>query len=114
MIKQCAICQQEFDNNGTTRKYCFECVPANLSRSKAITKLRQSMKQQAVKLKGGKCNRCGYNKCIDALVFHHTNPNEKNFGLAQSGNTHSWESYWKEVQKCELLCANCHAEEHSK
>lgn len=113
MEKECAICQTIFDTNGTTRKYCYNCIPAGLPRSKAISRLRQVMKQQAVKLKSGKCNRCGYNKCVNALTFHHTDPEIKEFGLAQSGNTRSWESYWKEVQKCELLCANCHAEEHS-
>lgn len=113
MKKECAICKNTFDTKGTTRKYCYYCVPAGLSRSQAISQLRRAMKQQAIKLKGGKCSRCGYNKCLNALTFHHSDPTQKEFGLAQGGNTHSWESYWNEVQKCELLCANCHAEEHS-
>ena len=39
------------------------------------------MKIQAIKLLGGRCSICGYNKCIDALEFHHENPNEKEFKL---------------------------------
>ena len=70
------------------------------------------MKKQAVKIKGGKCQKCGYDKCIDALHFHHRNAEEKSFGLSQSGIYHNWQDYLKEVEKCDLLCANCHAEEH--
>ena len=39
------------------------------------------MKMQAIKLLGGKCSICGYNKCVDALQFHHENPKEKEFKL---------------------------------
>ena len=79
----------------------------------ALSALRRAMKKEAVKRHGGKCERCGYNKCIDALQFHHKDANKKEFGLA-NGITHSWEEYLAESMKCELLCANCHAEEHSK
>ena len=117
MKKICEICQKEFETlpNGNSRKYCFECSPSypkGGSRSKTISALRKAMKKEAIKRKGGKCERCGYDKCIGALSFHHKDPTIKEFGLAQSGNTHSWDEYWEEVQKCELLCANCHAEEH--
>ena len=76
--------------------------------------LRKAMKKEAVKRFGGKCQRCGYDKCIGALSFHHLDPSQKDFGLAQNGNTHSWEEYWEEAQKCQLLCANCHAEIHNE
>ena len=71
------------------------------------------MKKQAVKLLGGKCQICGYNKCIDALEFHHENPKEKEFKLG-SGNTISWKEYKKEALKCILICSNCHKEIHSE
>lgn len=119
MIKKCEICKKEFETlpNGGSRKYCFECSPSypkGGSRSKTITALRRAMKLQAIKELGGKCQICGYNKCPDALVFHHENPNEKEFGLVQDGNCHNWKEYLNEAKKCKLLCANCHAEEHWK
>lgn len=119
MIKKCEICNNDFETlpNGGSRKYCFKCSPSypkGGSRAKTITALRRAMKREAVKRKGSKCEICGYDKCIDALVFHHKNPEEKDFGLAESGTTHSWEEYLAEIEKCELLCANCHAEEHWK
>lgn len=71
------------------------------------------MKLQAIKLLGGKCSICGYNKCVDALEFHHKNPNEKEFKLG-SGNTMSWKEYKNEAMKCILVCSNCHKEIHYK
>ena len=71
------------------------------------------MKKQAVKILGGKCLKCGYNKCIDALEFHHENPNVKEFKLG-SGNTMSWKQYKEEAMKCILVCSNCHKEIHSE
>lgn len=49
-----------------------------------------------------RCVKCGYDKYIGALDFHHRDPNEKD------GEVHSIE----EAKKCELLCANCHREAH--
>lgn len=119
MLKKCEICGVEFETktNGTSRKYCFECSPSypkGGSRANTIKALRKAMKKEAVKRFGGKCCICGYDKCIGALEFHHKNPNEKDFGLAANGNTHSWEEFWKEAQKCLLVCSNCHAELHEK
>lgn len=117
MIKKCEICNKEFETkpNGGSRKYCFDCSPSypkGGSRSKTLMALRQAMRKEAIKRYGGKCQICGYNRCPEALSFHHKNPNQKSFGLAQNGLTHSWEEYLKECEKCILICANCHAELH--
>ena len=117
MIKICEICGAEFETlpNGAGRKYCFECSPSypkGGSRAETIKAMRKAMKREAVKRLGGKCCRCGYDKCIAALEFHHRNPAEKKFALSADKNTHSWEDYLVEAQKCDLLCANCHAELH--
>ncbi len=116
-MKTCEICGNLFEPKptGQSRKYCFDCSPSYVkggSRANTITALRRAMKREAVKRMGGACQRCGYNRCIDALTFHHTDPNEKEFGVG-NGNTREWTNYWQEVQKCELLCANCHAEMHA-
>lgn len=59
------------------------------------------------------CARCGYNKHPAALHFHHKNPNDKNFGIANYFGKNI-DSIIEEISKCEVLCANCHAIEHSK
>lgn len=76
-----------------------------------IMRQRHELKRRAVAYKGGKCEVCGYNKCIEALVFHHRNPSEKEFHLGV-GTVFAWEKIRNEVDKCMLLCCNCHTEVH--
>ena len=118
MIKICEICSEKFEANSKSRIYCYNCSGDstrldNETRKYQKTILRQSMKKQAIKLLGGKCSICGYDRCIDALEFHHKNPQEKEFKLG-SGNTISWKEYKSEALKCKLVCSNCHKEIHSK
>lgn len=72
-----------------------------------------SRKLELIKMMGGKCSKCGYDKNIAALDFHHLNPKEKSFQLdaRHLSNTHM-EKIMEEVKKCVLLCANCHREIH--
>lgn len=79
----------------------------------AVAKRRKTIRLKAIELKGGKCEICGYNKCLDALEFHH-NQNKKNFGISQKGYTRSWEKVLAELDLCQLLCANCHREIESQ
>lgn len=69
-------------------------------------------KQRLVNALGGKCCLCGYNKCLSALQFHHTDPNQKDFAI--SDNAHmAFEKALEEAKKCILVCANCHREIHA-
>lgn len=118
MKKVCEICNEDFDTNSSTRIYCYNCSgdstrKDNQTRKHQKTILRRSMKLQAIKLLGGKCCKCGYDKCVDALEFHHENQDEKEFKLG-SGNTMSWKDYKSEAMKCILVCSNCHKEIHAK
>ena len=72
---------------------------------------RQLLKEKLVEYKVGKCEKCGYDKCINALEFHHLDPTKKDFGIA-NGNAIAFEKAKKEVDKCILVCANCHREIH--
>lgn len=76
---------------------------------RAVAKRRKSLRQKAIEYKGGVCQLCGYDKCPEALEFHHVG-NEKNFGISQKGYTRSWERVKKELDLCMLLCSNCHRE----
>jgi len=44
------------------------------------------------------------------LEFHHLDKETKSFGLSKKGIIRSWESIKKELDKCVLICANCHRE----
>ena len=72
---------------------------------------RKRTKLKLVEYKGGGCEICGYNKCIEALEFHHIDETTKEFPV--SGSTRSLERQKKEADKCIMLCANCHRELHA-
>lgn len=74
---------------------------------------RKQKKKKCLEYKGGKCESCGYNKCDKALVFHHIDPKQKEFQIS-SFPTKNWEAVKSELDKCKLLCANCHAEVHDR
>ena len=61
----------------------------------------------------GKCMKCGYSRCKDALHWHHVWPKEKSFGLSMSVMHHAIEKLQREINKCVLLCGNCHSELHA-
>ena len=67
----------------------------------------------AIEYKGGKCLICGYNRCNEALEFHHIDSHKKDFGISKDGYTRSWEKVKLELDKCICVCANCHREIHS-
>ena len=73
---------------------------------------RRKVKELLVNYKGGKCEICGYDKCLGALDFHHLDPNEKEFSISSSNIYKNIDKLKEEVDKCILVCANCHREIH--
>ncbi len=60
-----------------------------------------------------KCENCGYDKCIGALDFHHKK--DKTFGINQALSRKisvTPQELLTEVDKCAILCRNCHRGEH--
>lgn len=124
-----------------SRKYCLQCSPFGFKNTRTLStkdqefrscdicnknltsKLRQRcdscnsrihrarLKLACVKYLGGKCMKCGWNEDYYVLEFHHKN-NNKEFQI--SDKILSWEKMKQEIQKCELLCSNCHRSIHSK
>lgn len=83
---------------------------AKCSKEEVFNRLREN-KRLAVEYKGGKCFKCGYDKCQAAFDFHHLNPKEKDLDWKKM---RSWklEEIKKELDKCILVCRNCHSEIH--
>jgi hypothetical protein len=102
--KKCLNCGKELDSSKKNSKHCCG--------SCRVSKKRKNYKEMGVQYKGGCCLVCGYKKCVRALHFHHLDPNEKDFGVASKGYTRSWEKVKIELDKCVLLCSNCHCEVH--
>jgi 5-methylcytosine-specific restriction endonuclease McrA len=95
----------------TVKKYVVtKDKTKKVSGSEAVIEWRKRTKIKLVEYKGGKCQKCGYNKSFNALHFHHLNPNEKDFSI--SGKSLSFEKLKNEVDKCILVCSNCHSEIH--
>lgn len=104
----CKECKKDYIfsksyRNGASRSLCASCTVKNW---------RKKKKQEIVDKCGGKCCVCGYNKCNNALDFHHLDPNNKSNGISYliSSNTEKLDD---ELKKCILLCKNCHAEIHA-
>ena len=88
---------RKYNRNNRDRRY----------RDTTVRKLRE------IKLESG-CVQCGFRSHHAALEFHHRNPEIKKFRLGESRN-YSWKAVLLEVEKCDILCANCHAVlEHDK
>lgn len=77
-----------------------------------VTNFHRRMKLKSIEYKGGKCINCGYKKSAAALVFHHRNPEEKDFTISRK--VLKWGRLQPELDKCDLLCSNCHLEEHER
>ena len=101
------------------------------SRSLIAYHLNKTTKKAAIKLQtenrfqkrfdlkekfGGKCNICGYSKCLAALHFHHVDSKNKSFCITDAlwGKVKaSHQEILDEAEKCILVCSNCHIEIHN-
>lgn len=110
VTQKCPICNKIFtyENKGGNRKYCFECSPSTSNPTNKFF----AFKKNWINNHGGCCSKCGYNKCIDALEFHHIDSTTKKFSISNTGN-HGIDDLKKEAEKCIILCANCHREVHA-
>lgn len=136
----CRKCNSKFPNrikidnktrNISRRKYCIDCSPFGKHNTRQIhidknkrrkfdnstkyqNNARTVKKKKLLDMKGGKCIVCGYNKCLDAIEFHHLNPKEKEFNIGKSVLTSlSWDKILKEAEKTVPVCGNCHSEIHA-
>jgi len=108
MKYQCRTCPVEGEENfyKNARYQCKACWNK---------RTYQTGKEKVTALKleyGGKCSKCGYSKCLDALDFHHLDPSQKEFSLGSRRGLNV-DALRKELDKCILVCRNCHAEIHS-
>ena len=133
-----------YKHNNYYRSYCKKCQhsntllfrsnPKNKEKIKSYTKKhyqKEGVKEQrlkhhkkwllenkikAIEYKGGKCSMCGYNKCTSALEFHQLDPSIKEYNKDGRGlnRRRSFDNSKDELDKCILVCANCHREIHYK
>ena len=93
-----------YKSNGAKTK-CKKCHTMEVHQRK------RDMKDKAVEYLGGKCLDCGVEGNPWIYDFHHRNPEEKEFNWGNHG-TSNWDNLVVELDKCDLLCANCHRTRH--
>lgn len=103
--RTCVLCGKPYiydRKKGHTASRCNTCWQRQ--RRKRCTAL-------ALEYKGGECLICGYSQCKRALAYHHLDPAGKDFTIG-GAETRSWKAMKSELDKCVLVCMNCHAEIH--
>lgn len=114
--KTCPRCNTEKDvedfylrrDGSDLSSYCKKCS------SDEVKERQRKFKKICIDYKGGKCSACGYSRCDYSLIFHHTDPTKKDFTISHCKLTTFNDRIRRELDKCILLCANCHGEEHAR
>lgn len=123
LVKPCRF-NSTFDIHGNPeyKSKCDDChnmqgrYYTKKNRKKITFRRLQDKRERKIKYVqylGGKCQKCGYSKSLRGLTFHHKERNLKEFSISQAID-HSWDKVRKELDKCALLCFNCHMEEEEK
>lgn len=103
-----AFYKKKFNADRSKFSYCKMC-----ERARKVSAHSQ-LKAEAVAYKGGCCQICRYDRCLAALAFHHLDPSQKDFTIAQRmGFTELNDELKAELDKCVLLCCRCHTEVHA-
>lgn len=113
-VKKCTKCGRELPltsfysrGNGKYRSECKDC-------HKNYVKKKYSERKEKVNeiKKQCKCQKCGETRPY-VLDFHHIDPKTKKFSIARmTSNNNHMEEIENEIEKCVILCANCHREFH--
>ena len=130
----CGTQIEAFDKWGRERRFVAghntrkkeKHIPSQLTDEERLSEKQRINKDRAVRngmmkayfigLAGGGCTKCGYKfNGTNGVVFdfHHVDPCTKEFELNSASFGLSMERLMVEVEKCKLLCANCHRLEHS-
>lgn len=121
--KNCIVCDIKL--NGNRLKFCGSKCSAKFKYDKNKKQLNansysrqqkvyKERKIHLIKLLGGCCENCGYDKNISALEFNHIDPSTKNFSIdSRHISNLKLDALYEELNKCNLLCANCHREYHN-
>ncbi len=135
MLRQCTVCFSMLDTadfyviNKTRNRLHSQCKRCykikreafkvdHYEKYKEAYRLRARLRKNEIKLKLQNklysylkdkcCEDCGF-KDLRALDFDHIEPTEKSFGIAKAiSYGYKWEKITKEIEKCRILCANCH------
>ncbi len=106
--KMCCRCNvwKPRDDFYIGRSWCKGCYIDYVREQNTLRKGR------AVQVLGGKCLDCGWVGPLCTFDFHHRDPAEKEF-IWSAVRRRKWEVIEAEINKCDLLCVNCHRTRHA-
>lgn len=120
-MKVCTQCQKKLPLDAfygqiqhsiiSDKSWTYKDSMCKSCRSNYTAERRRSRKREAVKYLGGKCLDCGLVDSVEVYDFHHRNPKGKDFSIGK--NAKSFEKIKAELDKCDLLCSNCHRKRHA-
>ena len=117
----CIVCKTELSGqkkmyccNACKQKHHYDRIKSQTNSYHSQTLRSLKRKQILLEMRGGGCEKCGYNKNLAALEFHHKNPKDKISKLdSRILSNRTWKFILVEFEKCEVLCSNCHKEIHN-
>lgn len=119
-MKVCKTCKIEkplldYSTNGKASngklKYKPLCRDCNYKTQRAFVEEKTALIKERY---GTKCTKCGYERCYNALEFHHLDGSAKEFAPSKIiSNFTPIHTLLNELDKCVLLCSNCHREVHA-
>lgn len=101
----CKICARAYHKSAYTEKYSDRIAVRNKTRADIAKQMLNDYKSNHP------CIMCG-ESCLSCLDFHHKDPLLKDFTVSQRQNG-SLLLLMEEVQKCVVVCRNCHAKIHA-
>ncbi len=115
-MKSCIVCSNQL--TGRQTKFCSRLCKNNFTNNKFQNYKAQQTRghrrrKKLISIKGGICEICGYSNSIHALTFHHKDPSSKLIKVTtRECANNKFETLLNEIEKCQLLCFNCHMELH--
>ena len=109
----CKVChnakckQWRIDN---PEKYAKQYIKNSTSKKQRV----EALKTEINKIKERGCSHCGFNRFPESLEFHHTDPTIKDVAISTMiHKAKKIDTILKEIEKCIVLCANCHIAFHN-
>jgi len=104
---KCTSCNREMKHKKNTVELCHLCKRKSSKLARRIS---------ASNYKNNKCEICGLKRKtindLELFDFHHINQDNKSFDLSDKMHSRKWEEIKNELDKCMMLCANCHRKQH--
>lgn len=121
MKKICPTCKNEFEKDFESQRYCKPCKRIYDNNYHKKTKERRNSRKRVTKPARGLSYRARAftylqsHPCIDCgesdpmvLQFDHREDSIKEFNIGQSWQRKGWNTILREIEKCDVRCANCH------